>query len=546
MNPAPPADAELVARVQGGEVDAYAVLIKRYQAQATGLAALVMGDPSEAEDIAQEAFIKAYYALDRFKPDASFRAWLIRIVANEARNFRAAAQRRAGLHTRFGEDFWRGSIAPSAEESAVTNEQRSALLTALDGLREDDRAVLMYRYVFDLNEAEMAEALGCSPGTVKSRLSRSLSRLRKDLTRVAPLLFVTPDFHTLVGQTLSGAATPASSRSPDLAAAVLHRLAAGAPPSAHSGGGGGGRPSPQQAIAGGFGVAVVVALAATGMLLSVSGGRETPVPTLEPTQAPSPPAATAALTAASPTVPAVVVAYGGDLTDSQRQEVSQMFGAGFATSTETVSHDELVSGLEEAGFQVDSSERAISSALVECLNFGDGLRVRTENITQLPAAAYANALVTAGIDDASVTVAAPPSAPMTGETALFGVLKAYPHCHAGQQAQPARVRLAYDQLRATAAMGEASGAWDRAAAVMLRSAQAAITAGTPDEVMLGNVLDQAAAAEGLALDAVRRSEVISVLVRVAQIDHGPYAQGYSIQQIASNDVKVLPLGATVR
>jgi len=87
-------DASLVARVRKGDVDAYAVLIQRYQAAAIRLATLVTRDAAEADDVAQEAFIKAYYALERFKPEASFRAWLVRIVVNEARNARAVAMLR--------------------------------------------------------------------------------------------------------------------------------------------------------------------------------------------------------------------------------------------------------------------------------------------------------------------------------------------------------------------------------------------------------------------------------------------------------------------
>src|SRR5215210_7619668 len=108
------ADADLVRRARGGDVDAYAELIRRYQAFAVGLAALVLRDTSEAEDVAQEAFLKAYYGLGRFKPGASFRAWLVQIVVNEARNFRAATRRRGGLHSRWGEDIPHGSTAPSA------------------------------------------------------------------------------------------------------------------------------------------------------------------------------------------------------------------------------------------------------------------------------------------------------------------------------------------------------------------------------------------------------------------------------------------------
>ena len=78
-------DAALVDRVLHGEVDAYAALIERFQGAAVRLASLVTRDAAEAEDVAQNAFIKAYYALDRFRPGASFRPWLLRIVVNEAR-----------------------------------------------------------------------------------------------------------------------------------------------------------------------------------------------------------------------------------------------------------------------------------------------------------------------------------------------------------------------------------------------------------------------------------------------------------------------------
>ena len=87
----------------------------------------------------------------------------------------------------------------------MANEQRASLLTALDGLREDDRQVLAFRYLFDLSEAEMAQALGCSRGTVKSRLSRSLVRLREDLKQVAPLMLVAPDLGGFVAQHLPAA-----------------------------------------------------------------------------------------------------------------------------------------------------------------------------------------------------------------------------------------------------------------------------------------------------------------------------------------------------
>jgi RNA polymerase sigma factor (sigma-70 family) len=368
-------DVDLVGRAQAGDIDAYAALVQRYQAMAIGLAAVVTRDPANAEDVAQEAFIKAYSALGRFRPGASFRAWLVRIVVNEARDARATARRRAVLDARVQGDSSRVTAAASAEDMAIANEQHGALLKILDRQREDDRAVLMYRYFLDLSEAEMAEALACSPGTVKSRLSRALARLRQDLGKAAPLLALTPNLGTLLGESMSHAVGPvATAPSHDLAALVLHGVAAGGLPSA--GPSGPGRLTPQHVVAAVSGGLVVVALAAIGLLLSTSNKRgPVDVPIAAPLAVSSP-------AAAAPTVgsvsapPRLVVVYRGDLTDAQRQELSLTFGTGRTVITDSVSRDELDSTLHAAGLPVDGSEQAISSAIVNCLNPGDGLSVR--------------------------------------------------------------------------------------------------------------------------------------------------------------------------
>lgn len=142
---------------------------------------LITGTAAEAEDAAQDAFVKAWYALGRFRPDAPFRPWLLRIVANEARNRRTAAGRRVNLALRAWERDPNGDAAPSPEAVALRGEQRAMLLAAMNRLRAEDRLVIGYRYFFDLSEAEMATALDCARGTVKSRLSRALGRLRDAL-----------------------------------------------------------------------------------------------------------------------------------------------------------------------------------------------------------------------------------------------------------------------------------------------------------------------------------------------------------------------------
>ena len=174
-------DAELVERAKLGDVDAYEQLVQRHQALAQRTAYLIAGTTGEAEDAAQEAFVKAYYALDRFRGDAPFRPWLLKIVANEARNRRRRAGRQADLAVRAGEERTSGDAAPSPEVVALADEQRRILVDALNKLREQDRVALALRFFLDLSEAEMAATLGCAKGTVKSRLSRALKRLRKEL-----------------------------------------------------------------------------------------------------------------------------------------------------------------------------------------------------------------------------------------------------------------------------------------------------------------------------------------------------------------------------
>jgi RNA polymerase sigma factor (sigma-70 family) len=171
-------DAELIERARRGDMAAYAELVRRYQGPALRTAALLAADSTEAEDAVQDAFVKAHRALARFREGAPFRPWLLRIVANEARNRRRSAGRRQGLALRIAEDRPSSDAAPSPEAAVLAHETREALLAAIGRLEPDDRLVLAYRYFMDLSEAEMAAALGVARGTVKSRLSRALARLR--------------------------------------------------------------------------------------------------------------------------------------------------------------------------------------------------------------------------------------------------------------------------------------------------------------------------------------------------------------------------------
>lgn len=179
MEGRPLEDTELAERARRGSLAAYEELVRRYQGIAFRTAYLITGDAVEAEDAAQEGFVKAYLALARFRPGAPFRPWLLRIVANEARNRRTAAGRRVRLAARASMAGPSGDAVPSPEVAALEAEAQRALLDALNALREEDRLVIAYRYFLDLSEAEMAAVMGCPRGTVKSRLARALNRLRE-------------------------------------------------------------------------------------------------------------------------------------------------------------------------------------------------------------------------------------------------------------------------------------------------------------------------------------------------------------------------------
>jgi RNA polymerase sigma-70 factor, ECF subfamily len=175
-------DTELIERAREGDVVAYGQLVQRHQEVVVRTAYLACGDATEAEDAAQEGFLKAYAALGRFRPEAPFRPWILRIVVNEARNRRRSAGRRTGLALRMAEDRRADDAAPSPEAAVLAAEASRDLLAALERLGDDDRMVIGCRYLLELSEAETATTLGIPRGTVKSRLSRALGRMRTTMT----------------------------------------------------------------------------------------------------------------------------------------------------------------------------------------------------------------------------------------------------------------------------------------------------------------------------------------------------------------------------
>ena len=172
---------DLIERTKRGEVDAYEALVQAYQGIAFRTAYVITGSVGDAEEAAQDGFVKAFRAIGRFRRGEPFRPWLLQIVANEARNRRRSAGRRAHLALRVAEQQGSGGAAPSPEDNALSAERSAELLTAVNGLPEEHRLALACRYFLDLSEDETAAALGVRRGTVKSRLSRALARLREEL-----------------------------------------------------------------------------------------------------------------------------------------------------------------------------------------------------------------------------------------------------------------------------------------------------------------------------------------------------------------------------
>jgi RNA polymerase sigma-70 factor (ECF subfamily) len=172
-------EARLIEQARLGSVTAFDALVRAHQEIAFRTAWVVSGGVDDAEDAAQDAFVKAFGAMRSFRSGATFRPWLLTIVANEARNRRRSAGRRDAARARLT-TVSAGVAEPgeTTEAMVLASERRSMLLDAMHGLGDADREVIALRHLVGLSEAETAGALGVPPGTVKSRLSRAMDRLR--------------------------------------------------------------------------------------------------------------------------------------------------------------------------------------------------------------------------------------------------------------------------------------------------------------------------------------------------------------------------------
>jgi RNA polymerase sigma-70 factor (ECF subfamily) len=184
-------DLSLVRRVQRGERGAYDLLVLKYQHKVVKLVMRYLRDPADAEDVAQEAFIKAYRALPQFRGDSAFYTWLYRIAINTAKNALAARERQPVSYefdTQQGEDgpamISRLKDPETPEGLALTEEIRETVNAAIVALPEDLRTAIVLRELEGLSYEEIAVSMDCPVGTVRSRIFRAREAIDRRLREV--------------------------------------------------------------------------------------------------------------------------------------------------------------------------------------------------------------------------------------------------------------------------------------------------------------------------------------------------------------------------
>lgn len=168
----------LIARAQDGDTAAFGDLVRMHQELAVRVAYLVVRNHAEAADVTQDAFIKAYRSIGRFRAGTPLRPWLMRIVRNEALNRVRSAKRRERVALKVAGESASGEAAPSPEADALASDAAARMAELVDRLPARQQAVVTHRFLLGLSEEETATALRIPRGTVKSRTARALDKLR--------------------------------------------------------------------------------------------------------------------------------------------------------------------------------------------------------------------------------------------------------------------------------------------------------------------------------------------------------------------------------
>ncbi len=184
-------DAELVARVQKGDKRAFDLLVLKYQRKIMRLLSRMIRDPAEVEDVAQEAFIKAYRAIAQFRGDSAFYTWLYRIAINTARNWQASNSRRPSspnvIETQDGETFSQIdnlTDISTPESVAASREIVETVNQAIGALPEDLRTAIVLREIEGMSYEDIAQTMNCPIGTVRSRIFRAREAIAAQLRPV--------------------------------------------------------------------------------------------------------------------------------------------------------------------------------------------------------------------------------------------------------------------------------------------------------------------------------------------------------------------------
>lgn len=166
-------EAILIQQARQGDAVAWEMLVRQHQEAAFRLAYLLLGDPADAEEVAQDAFVRAYLALARFDVARPFKPWLLQITRNLAKN----RQRSLSRYWQMAKRWWQEQEPPS-ESAPVSQDDATLLWQAVQQLRPAAQEVIYLRYFLEMSEAETAAALNIPAGTVKSRLHRALGQLK--------------------------------------------------------------------------------------------------------------------------------------------------------------------------------------------------------------------------------------------------------------------------------------------------------------------------------------------------------------------------------
>jgi RNA polymerase sigma-70 factor (ECF subfamily) len=176
------ADLALVRRAKKGDYRAFDLLVLKYQSRIISIAFKFVKEIQLAEDISQEAFIKAYRSIDSFREESAFYTWLYRITANTAKNYLVSKGRRkessiSEINISENEDFFELPTNDSPEQILMAQSLKDTIYDALSGLPEDTRTALSLREFEGLNYEEIAEIMNCPVGTVRSRIFRGREAL---------------------------------------------------------------------------------------------------------------------------------------------------------------------------------------------------------------------------------------------------------------------------------------------------------------------------------------------------------------------------------